>query len=202
MPKSVSLFRDSERRARFQHHVFGARPSHARAHRCRGPNVALARRSEQASVASNSELIGPDEIRRLCPQLNLSDDVRYPILGALYHPPGAIVRHDAVAWGYAAAAARLGVEIHVDTDGNGYRQGGKSRSRRNDLSRYSSFGHEFCRRSPAPVHVSRRWPDFDCRSGPFRSRLAFRSRSSRSSIRSSYREACTSTCRKVREANW
>ena len=66
-----------------------------------------------------SELIGPDEIRRICPQLNLSDDVRFPILGALYHPPGAIVRHDAVAWGYAAAAARLGVEIHVGTEVTG-----------------------------------------------------------------------------------
>lgn len=63
----------------------------------------------------DSELISPDEIRRLCPQLNLSSKARYPILGALYHPPGAVVRHDAVAWGYAAAAARLGVEIHVDT---------------------------------------------------------------------------------------
>ena len=37
----------------------------------------------------DSELIYPDEIRRLCPRLNMSDDVRYPILGALYHPPGA-----------------------------------------------------------------------------------------------------------------
>jgi sarcosine oxidase subunit beta len=45
--------------------------------------------------------------------------VRYPILGALYHPPGAIVRHDAVAWGYAAAAARLGVDIHTDTEVTG-----------------------------------------------------------------------------------
>ena len=67
----------------------------------------------------DSELIGPDEIRRICPQLNLSDEVRYPIIGALYHPPGAIVRHDAVAWGYAAAGARLGVEIHVDTEVTG-----------------------------------------------------------------------------------
>jgi len=67
----------------------------------------------------DSELIGPDEIRRICPQLNLSESVRYPILGALYHPPGAIVRHDAVAWGYAAAAARLGVEIQVDTEVTG-----------------------------------------------------------------------------------
>ena len=49
----------------------------------------------------DSELIFTDEIRRLCPSMNLSEDVRYPVLGALYHPPGAIARHDAVAWGYA-----------------------------------------------------------------------------------------------------
>ncbi len=46
------------------------------------------------------------------PELNLSDDVRYPILGALYHPPGAIARHDAVAWGYARGAAQRGAELH------------------------------------------------------------------------------------------
>jgi len=67
----------------------------------------------------DSELVGPDEIRRICPALNLSGDARYPILGALYHPPGAIVRHDAVAWGYAAAAARLGVAIHTNTEVTG-----------------------------------------------------------------------------------
>lgn len=66
-----------------------------------------------------SELIFPHEIARICPQLNLSDDVRYPIMGALYHEPGAIVRHDAVAWGYAANAARRGVEIHQRTEVTG-----------------------------------------------------------------------------------
>ena len=66
-----------------------------------------------------SELVFPDEIREICPQLNLSEDVRYPILGALYHPPGAIARHDAVAWGYARAAARLGVELHPHTEVTG-----------------------------------------------------------------------------------
>src|ERR687892_326727 len=66
-----------------------------------------------------SELVFPDEIRAICPQLNLSEDVRYPILGALYHPPGAIARHDAVAWGYARAAARLGVELHPQTEVTG-----------------------------------------------------------------------------------
>ena len=63
-----------------------------------------------------SELIFPDEIHKLVPCLNLSEDVRYPILGALYHEPGAIARHDAVAWGYARGAARRGVEIHQLTE--------------------------------------------------------------------------------------
>ncbi len=62
-----------------------------------------------------SELIFPDEIKRLCPTLNVADDVRYPVLGALYHPPGAIARHDAVAWGYAKEAMRRGVEVHTQT---------------------------------------------------------------------------------------
>jgi sarcosine oxidase, subunit beta len=66
-----------------------------------------------------SELIYPDEIARLCPVMNMSDDVRYPILGALYHPPGAIARHDAVAWGYAKQAMRRGVEVHTQTEVTG-----------------------------------------------------------------------------------
>jgi sarcosine oxidase subunit beta len=67
----------------------------------------------------DSELIGPDEIARLCPTMNMSDDVRYPILGALYHPPGAIARHDAVAWGYAKEAMRRGVAVHTKTEVTG-----------------------------------------------------------------------------------
>ena len=68
-----------------------------------------------------SELIWPDEIRRLCPSMNLSDKARYPVLAALLHPPGAIARHDAVAWGYAIRAAERGVEIHQQTEVTGLR---------------------------------------------------------------------------------
>jgi sarcosine oxidase subunit beta len=67
----------------------------------------------------NSEVIDADDVRRICPVMNVSDDVRYPILGALYHPPGAIARHDAVAWGYAKEAMRRGVEVHTQTDVKG-----------------------------------------------------------------------------------
>ena len=64
----------------------------------------------------DSSVIGPEEIKSLAPFLDVSDHPRYPILGALWHPPGGIVRHDAVVWGYARAAAALGVHIHQGTE--------------------------------------------------------------------------------------
>lgn len=55
----------------------------------------------------------------LVPALDLSARPRYPVLAALYHPPGGIVRHDAVVWAYAREAARRGVEIHQFTEAVG-----------------------------------------------------------------------------------
>ena len=60
----------------------------------------------------DSVVIGLDEIRELAPALDLSDHPRYPIQAALYHPPGGIIRHDAVVWGYARRASQMGVDIH------------------------------------------------------------------------------------------
>jgi sarcosine oxidase subunit beta len=67
----------------------------------------------------DSRLIWPDEIKRLCPPIDVSDHPRYPILAALYHPPGGIIRHDAVVWAYAHQADRRGVQIHQDTEVTG-----------------------------------------------------------------------------------
>jgi sarcosine oxidase subunit beta len=70
-------------------------------------------------IGIDSQLVGIDDIARLCPELDLSKNVHHPILGALYHPPGAIARHDAVAWGYARGAMERGVEIHQHTEVTG-----------------------------------------------------------------------------------
>ena len=69
----------------------------------------------------DSELVGRDDLEKLCPELDLSEDVRHPVLGALYHPPGATARHDAVAWGYARGAMQHGIEIHQQTEVTGLR---------------------------------------------------------------------------------
>ena len=67
----------------------------------------------------DSKLIYPDEVKRLAPSMNVSDSATYPIMGALYHPPGGIIRHDAVVWGLARGADRGGVEIHPYTEVTG-----------------------------------------------------------------------------------
>ena len=84
---------------------------------------ALATATERASVNQqlgiDSRVIGVDEVRRRCPALDLSRDVTWPVVGALLHPGGAILRHDAVVWGYARGADRRGVEIHPFTEVTG-----------------------------------------------------------------------------------
>jgi sarcosine oxidase, subunit beta len=72
----------------------------------------------------DSRLVDAAEVARLCPQLNVSPDATYPIMGALYHPPGGIIRHDAVVWGYARGADRAGVEIHPGTEVTGFERSG------------------------------------------------------------------------------
>jgi sarcosine oxidase subunit beta len=66
-----------------------------------------------------SRAVGPEEIAALCPQLDMSQARTWPVLGALYHSPGAIVRHDAVVWGFARGADRRGVDIHPYTQVTG-----------------------------------------------------------------------------------
>ena len=64
----------------------------------------------------DSEVVGPAEVKRLAPFIDVSLQARYPVLGALWHPPGGIIRHDAVVWGYARGADARGVHIHQNTE--------------------------------------------------------------------------------------
>ncbi len=63
-----------------------------------------------------SHLIDAKEAKELVPALNISNNITYPIHGAMFHPPGGIVRHDAVVWGFAKGAAKFGAHIHQHTE--------------------------------------------------------------------------------------
>jgi sarcosine oxidase, subunit beta len=55
--------------------------------------------------------ISKEEAKAFCPPLNISADARYPVMGAALQQRAGTARHDAVAWGYARAAAKCGVDI-------------------------------------------------------------------------------------------
>ncbi|MFB0990023.1 MAG: FAD-dependent oxidoreductase [Porticoccaceae bacterium] len=63
-----------------------------------------------------SELVDRQTIAELVPNLNMSEDSRFPIMAGLWHADGATARHDAVAWGYAKGACDRGVELHQLTE--------------------------------------------------------------------------------------
>lgn len=73
----------------------------------------------------DAEWLSPEEVRAICPIVNISEDVRYPVLGATYQPRGGIAKHDHVAWAYARAADRLGVDLvqHCEVTGFEVRAG-------------------------------------------------------------------------------
>ena len=74
------------------------------AHSDRSVNTMMERAEVNRLVGVDSRVVYPDEIKELCPQLDISDHPTFPILAALYHPPGGVIRHDAVVWGYGKEA--------------------------------------------------------------------------------------------------
>lgn len=62
-----------------------------------------------------SEVVDRQLIAAEVPYMDLDCAGHSPVMGALYHAPGAVARHDAVAWGYARGAYNRGVEIHQKT---------------------------------------------------------------------------------------
>ncbi|MCP8937636.1 sarcosine oxidase subunit beta family protein [Alsobacter sp. SYSU M60028] len=60
---------------------------------------------------TDAELFDAERVRRVAPLLATSPGSRYPVLGGFWQGRAGVARHDAVAWGYARAADRLGVDI-------------------------------------------------------------------------------------------
>jgi sarcosine oxidase, subunit beta len=73
----------------------------------------------------DGEIIDRDEVRRMLPRLNMDKEARYPVLGAFIQKRGGTVRHDAVAWGFARAADRLGVDIIQNCEVTGFEKSGE-----------------------------------------------------------------------------
>ncbi|WP_234050121.1 MULTISPECIES: sarcosine oxidase subunit beta family protein [unclassified Xanthobacter] len=81
---------------------------------------AYARRGNAMRLAgAGSELLDAETVRKMCPFLNF-DNARFPIKGGLMQSRAGTARHDAVVWGYARGADRLGVDIIQNCEVTGF----------------------------------------------------------------------------------
>src|SRR5262249_44339985 len=86
------------------------------AHTERGVTGLRERAETNKLLGVDSRMVTREEIGKLVPGLDVSDKPHQPIQAGLYHPPGGIIRHDAVVWAYARGADRFGIEIHPFTE--------------------------------------------------------------------------------------
>jgi sarcosine oxidase subunit beta len=90
-------------------------------------------RTSQRRVHANrlngvdAEWLDADGVKELCPLVNTSPDVRYPVLGGTLQRRGGVARHDKVAWAFARAADRLGVDIVEHAEVTGFLRGADGR---------------------------------------------------------------------------
>ena len=68
----------------------------------------------------DAALLGREEVRKMIPFADFTENARFPIFGGLLQPIGGTARHDAVAWGYARAADDMGVDIIQHCEVNGF----------------------------------------------------------------------------------
>jgi sarcosine oxidase, subunit beta len=68
----------------------------------------------------DAEWLEPDEVAQVCPILNVSPRLRYPVLGATYQSRAGIAKHDHVAWAFARAADALGVDLIENCEVTGF----------------------------------------------------------------------------------
>lgn len=81
----------------------------------------FARRANAMAVRGvEAQLLGADEVAALLPRLEVAPGARFPVAGGLLQPRAGTLRHDAVAWGYARAAAALGVDIIQNCEVTGF----------------------------------------------------------------------------------
>ncbi|WP_019203822.1 sarcosine oxidase subunit beta family protein [Tsukamurella sp. 1534] len=72
----------------------------------------------------DAEWVTPDRVAEICPIVNTSEDIRYPVLGATYQPRAGIAKHDYVAWGMARSIDRAGADIIQGCEVTGFASSG------------------------------------------------------------------------------
>ncbi len=71
----------------------------------------------------DNKWLTPQQCKDFLPILDISEDRRYPVMGGALQMRAGTARHDSVAWGYARAASKLGVDIIQNCKVTGIKRG-------------------------------------------------------------------------------
>ncbi len=72
----------------------------------------------------DAEWLDAQQVKELCPIINIGEDIRYPVMGATYQPRAGIAKHDHVAWAFARKCDELGVDIIQNCEVTGFLKDG------------------------------------------------------------------------------
>lgn len=72
----------------------------------------------------DAEWLTPEEVKKLVPIMDISPELRYPVLGATFQPRAGVAKHDYVAWALASGADRLGVHLVENCEVTGFTRDG------------------------------------------------------------------------------
>ena len=87
-------------------------------------DAAARRGNVMRACGIDAELLSREEVRTIVPYLDYSGNARFPVLGALWQARAGTARHDAVAWGFARAADKRGVDIIQNCEVLGFARDG------------------------------------------------------------------------------
>ncbi len=85
------------------------------AHTEMGARAERARAEVNTAFGAKTEYVEPAQIKEICPQIDLTGNGKWPVVGASYHSGGATARHDRVVWALAEGAMNRGVHVHQRT---------------------------------------------------------------------------------------
>jgi sarcosine oxidase subunit beta len=68
----------------------------------------------------DADWLDAKQVKELCPIINISDKIRYPVLGATFQPRGGIAKHDHVAWAFARKADEMGIDLIQNCEVTGF----------------------------------------------------------------------------------
>jgi heterotetrameric sarcosine oxidase beta subunit len=69
---------------------------------------------------ADAQILDRSALKARIPLLSLDMDKRFPVSGALFQQAGGVVRHDAVAWGFARKASQAGIHIFQNCPVTGF----------------------------------------------------------------------------------